>query len=203
MFVVTADQRHSQRIGDRVPEALATLNVRPRLPGLRRVFERTAGDEIQGVCDTPAAVTEVVVRLVRLASWRVGIGIGEVDHPQPRSTRAGSGPAFVAARKAVDAARRSPQHLAVVGGQPYGQADPAHDAESALWLTSSVLRRRSTEGWEVVDLLEAGRPQGEAAQILRISESAVSQRVARAGWAEERRGRELCTLHLGLADAHD
>jgi len=201
MFVVTADQRHSRRTGDLVPAALAALNTRPRVPGLRRAFERTAGDEIQGVCDDAAAVTELVLRLVRLGTWRVGIGVGAIDLPLPRSTRAGSGPAFVSARAAVDAARRSPQQLAVVGDRDYGQADPVRDAESALWLTSSVLRRRTTEGWEVVDLIAAGRSQVQAARTLGVSESAVSQRVARAGLAEERRGRELCELHLRLADA--
>jgi hypothetical protein len=200
VFVVTADQRRSRRVGDRVPAALDALNTRPRLQGLRRRFERTAGDEIQGVCEAADGVVTVVRRLVRLDGWRIGVGAGEVDRPLPRSTRAGSGAAFVAARRAVERARRSPQQVAVVGVRSYGHGDPARDAESALWLTCSVLRRRTEEGWEVVDLLDDGHSQVEIASKLGITESAVSQRVSRAGWLEERRGRELCVLHLGLAD---
>lgn len=200
MFVVTADQRRSRRVGDRVPAALDKLNTRPLPQGVRRRFERTAGDEIQGVCEAAEGVVTVIRRLVRSDGWRVGVGVGDIDRPLPRSTRAGSGAAFVAARRAVGLARRSPQHVAVVGARSYRHGDPARDAESALWLTCSVLRRRTEEGWEVVDLLAAGHSQVEVASMLGITESAVSQRVSRAGWLEERRGRELCVLHLGLAD---
>lgn len=204
MFVITADQRHSRRLGDLVPAALESLNTQPRRKGHVRAFERTAGDEIQGVLDSPAAVLDLVTLLVRTDAWRIGIGIGEVDRPLPRSTRAGRGSAFVAARAAVEAAHTSAQHLAVVSAhspRPYAEGDPARDAESALWLTSSVLRRRTPEGWQAVDLLQQGMTQREAARVLGVSESAVSQRVVRAGWAEEQRGRELCLLHLALVDA--
>ena len=184
-----------------MPEALELLNTKPRRKGHLRAFERTAGDEIQGVLESPAAVLAVVNLLVRAGAWRIGIGIGEVDRPLPRSTRAGRGPAFVVAREAVDAAHTSTQHLAVVSAHTYAEGDPARDAESALWLTSSVLRRRTAEGWQAVDLVREGLTQREAARILGVSESAISQRILRAGWVEEQRGHELCLLHLDLADA--
>lgn len=199
MFVITADQRRSRRHGDLVPQALDLLNAPLLRPGRVRRFERTAGDEIQGVVDSPPTVVDVVVQLVRTDAWRLGVGIGEADTPMPRSTRAASGPVFVSARLAVTAARSSPQHLAV-RGRTYAGSDPVRLAESALWLLSSVLRRRTPEGWEVVDLLQTGMSQREAATALAISESAVSQRVERAGWAEEQRGRELAVHHLLGAD---
>ena len=60
-FVLTVDQRGSRRSADRVPEALSALSGVPTV--LR--FERTAGDEFQGVLDDPAVVVDVVRRLIR------------------------------------------------------------------------------------------------------------------------------------------
>ncbi|OMQ15094.1 hypothetical protein A7K94_0211915, partial [Modestobacter sp. VKM Ac-2676] len=89
-FVVTVDQRASRRAPDRVPAALRAL---VGVPVVLR-FERTAGDEFQGLLDDPAAVVEVVRRLVREGDWSIGIGTGSVQWPLPASTRAGAGPAF-------------------------------------------------------------------------------------------------------------
>ncbi|MDP9407923.1 MAG: hypothetical protein M3P95_08660, partial [Actinomycetota bacterium] len=70
-YVLTVDQRASRRGPDRVPEALALLGggVAPVL-----AFERTAGDEFQGVLADPADVVDVVVRLVRHGGWSIGVG---------------------------------------------------------------------------------------------------------------------------------
>ncbi len=173
MFVVTADQQGSRTRGDRVPEALAAL-ARPGLPSLRRAFERTTGDEIQGVLGDAAGVVATVSRLTRLGGWRVGVGIGGVDEPLPPSTREGSGPAFVAARRAVERARRDALPVAIDAVGADGVR--AGDAETALLLLASVLGRRSVRGWEAIDLMDAGATGAEAAARLGISASAVSQR---------------------------
>src|SRR5689334_2614434 len=103
MFVVTADQRRSRTGEDQVPAVLDALSA---IPALRR-FERTAGDEIQGMPADAQAVVAVVVALVR-AGWWTGVGVGPVDRPLPRSARAGRGGAYVAARRAVDSAKSAP-----------------------------------------------------------------------------------------------
>ncbi len=81
---------------------------------LRR-FERTAGDEVQGVLSEARATIDVIVELLRTDTWYIGLGVGEVAQPLPRSTRAGSGDAFVFAREAVNRAKSSPHHVNVVG----------------------------------------------------------------------------------------
>ncbi len=58
MYVVTADQIASRADVDRVPPAL--LSLATLRPPPARGFERTAGDEIQGVSDTPEVVLDVV-----------------------------------------------------------------------------------------------------------------------------------------------
>ncbi|MBI4899293.1 MAG: hypothetical protein HY829_02315, partial [Actinobacteria bacterium] len=86
-FVVIADQVDSRTTSDRVPAALSVLSpVAQVLP-----YERTAGDEVQGLVGTGRAVVQSVVALTRLDGWRLGIGVGPVEEPLPESTRAARG----------------------------------------------------------------------------------------------------------------
>ncbi|MGY1839483.1 MULTISPECIES: hypothetical protein [unclassified Modestobacter] len=177
-FVVTVDQRASRRAPDRVPAALRVL---VGVPVVLR-FERTAGDEFQGLLDDPAAVVEVVRRLVREGDWSIGIGAGPVQRPLPASTRAGAGPAFVAARSAVEAAKRRPVRIAVRGPV----AETAADAQAVLTALAALLERRSDQAEEAVRLVEGGRTQAEAAGELGVSRQAVGQRLAAGLWEVER-----------------
>ncbi len=197
--MLTADQVGSRTADDGVPAALAALGDLDAA----LAFERTAGDEIQGLLDDPRAVVMAVTRLTRLGGWRIGLGVGTVDSPVPTSTRAARGPAYLAARAAIDTARTAPAELALalpkgVSGDAYGEVnDAAQDAEAALWLLRTVLARRSEEGWELMDLLEAGLTNARAAERLGISPSAVSQRLARALRTEIDRGTLLAARLLG------
>lgn len=197
VYVLTVDQRASRSSADVVPELLNTLNRRPRPSGLLRKFERTAGDEVQGVLSEARATIDVVVQLLRADQWYIGLGIGDVDEPLPRSTRAGSGAAFVNAREAVNRAKSSPHHVNVIGTDKR----VAERVETVLWLMASVLRRRSERGWAVADLLAEGLTRREIGVKLGISQSAVTQRAQAAGFAEEQRGRVLAAelLELGTA----
>ena len=192
-YVLTVDQRHSRRGQDRVDALLGWLADRP---GVVRGFERTAGDEVQGVMDEASAVVDLVLGLVRRGAWSIGIGAGPVDEPLPASTRAGSGPAFVLARKAVERAKSSPQLLAVEAPD----ADRAGSAQAALDLLASVVQRRSEPGWEAVDLISRGITQTEVAEALGITKQAVSQRLRAATWAPEVAGRDLAARMLAAAD---
>lgn len=186
VIVVTVDQRDSRRAPDLVPGAIAALAD----AALLRAFERTAGDEFQGVLDAPEALAPVLETLLRDDAWNIGLGAGPVDLPLPDHARAGRGPAYVRAREAVTAAKNSPWHLRVAG-----ETGTARDLESALWLWAALLGRRTEKGWEVTDLVDTGLSYDEAGRRLGISQSAVSQRAQAAGLVEGRRARELVT-HL-------
>jgi len=177
-FVLTIDQRGSRRSGDRVPGLLTTLSGVPTL--LR--FERTAGDEVQGVLDDPGIVVAVVRRIARAGGWSIGVGAGPVQTPLPGSTRAGAGPAFVSARHAVDAAKRRPVRVAVRGAV----TEPAADAQAVITALASLVERRSEQAWEAITLVESGRTQAEAAAELGITRQAVGQRLAAGLWEIER-----------------
>jgi hypothetical protein len=191
-FVLTIDQRASRRSPDRVGEVLRRLNpaVAAVLP-----FERTAGDEFQGVLADPELVVDVVLRLVREGGWSIGVGAGPVQTPLPSSTRAGAGPAFLSARRAVDAAKQRATRLAVRGAV----APDAADAQAVLSALAVVVERRSDQAWEAIELVAAGRTQAQAATELGISRQAVGQRLAAGLWELERDLRPTAVRLLGRA----
>ena len=197
MFVLTVDQRHSRRTTDRVEALLRDLAA--RRGDLVRAFERTAGDEVQGVVASPDVVVDLVLLLVRERAWCVGVGVGAVDGPLPASTRAGSGPAFVAARTAVTAAKSRSTCLAVVGADPGVQAG-ARRAQTALDLVAALLQRRTERGAEAASLARQGLNQLQVAARLGVSKQAVSQRLQAADWYLEAPGRELAAFLLSEAD---
>ncbi len=146
-LVLTVDQRDSRTSPDAVGPVLRMLADLPVL----LPFQRTAGDEFQGVLDDPAALPHALEILLRDGRWHVGLGLGEVETPLPEETREARGPAFVAAREAVSTTRNAPWGLRVVGESPL-----ARHLESACWLWGAVLGRRTAKGWEVADLVDEG-----------------------------------------------
>jgi len=178
-YVLTVDQRASRRGPDRVADVLERLNG--DVPTVL-AFERTAGDEFQGVLAEPGTVVDVVLRLVRLGGWSIGVGAGPVQTPLPQSTRAGAGAAFLSARRAVDAAKQRPARLAVRGAVPA----EAGDAQAVLSALAVVVERRSDQAWEAIALVDGGQTQAEAAIELGISRQAVGQRLAAGLWDLER-----------------
>ncbi len=186
VVVLTVDQDGSREGTDQVPAVLDVLAPVPtRLP-----FERTVGDEFQGVLDDPSGVVAALEQLLRAGNWNIGIGIGAVETPLAEHARAGRGPAYLAARDAVTAAKSSPWHVRAVAGDG-GDREGARALESAVWLWAALLGRRTSRGWEVADLVDEGLTYDDTASRLGITQSAVSQRAAAAGIAEGRRAREL------------
>jgi DNA-directed RNA polymerase specialized sigma24 family protein len=118
-----------------------------------------------------------------------------VQTPLPDSTRAGSGPAFLAARRAVDAAKQRPLRLAVRGAVP----PEAADAQAVLSALAALVERRSEQAWEAIALVDQGRTQSEAATVLGVSRQAVGQRLAAGLWELERELRPTATRLLARA----
>lgn len=182
MYVMTVDQRRSSTEPDAVPDVLALLAAAKPL----RAFERTAGDEVQGLLDDPESIVALTMALARTGTWSIGVGVGDVQTPLADSVRANRGEAFIAARRAVDRAKSSPAHLAVEG---------AVHAETALLQLLKLIRGRSHEGWEAIEAMATATTQKQAAAALGISPQAMNRRLHVAGWVEEQRGRELAA-HL-------
>ncbi|MGD9959739.1 transposase [Nocardioides sp.] len=183
LVVLTVDQRASRTRPDLVPATVEALSTLPTL----RAFERTAGDEIQGVIDDPDVVVAALALLLRGAEWNIGIGIGPVETPLPPQARAGRGAAYLQAREAVNRAKTVPAHVSVVGVDGYR----AEQLETVLWLWADLLQRRSARGWEVADLIAEGISHAEAGARLGVTQSAVSQRARTAGVVEGDRAARL------------
>jgi hypothetical protein len=191
--VLTLDQRGSRAGADAVPTLLEALTPSslPTVPLL--VFQRTVGDEVQGVTGDATTLVEVVARALRAQAWNIGIGFGAIEAPLPAETRAGRGPAYLHAREAVTRAKSAPHRIVVVGG--VGD-DRAEHLETVLGLWAGLLERRTARGWQVHDLLAQGLSYSATGERLGISQSAVSQRAQAAGLTDEHRARALA-VHLG------
>ncbi|WP_341952178.1 DNA-binding protein [Salinibacterium sp. TMP30] len=181
MFVITADQRNSRRSTDAVAEALTLLNEERR-DDLALAAERTAGDEVQMLLNSAHAALEIALELTRTGQWSVGIGIGNVPTPYGATVRATSGPAFIAARTAIERAKKSPAKCSV-------ESDPsselARDIDPLLELLILMRNRRTDNGWQLYDLLDTGITQADAAEKLGISPQSASQRALVAGLRTE------------------
>ncbi|HEX5994202.1 MAG TPA: hypothetical protein VFY84_03565 [Jiangellales bacterium] len=194
---MTVDQRGSQRGEDLIEDLLGRLADALPAAAIVRPFERTAGDELQGLLAGADHAVRTALNLVRDGSWSVGLGLGPVREPIPVSVRSATGPAFVHAREAVLRAKSSPRHVAICG--PDSQA--AGDAEALLALLAAIVQRRSRLGWEVADLVATGITQQEAAARLGVSPQAVSQRLHTGLWQEQRRAEPVAARLLEAADS--
>ena len=225
MFAITADQKASRRDVDRAgsvrDDLAAHYDGRLVLP-----VDRTSGDEVQALVADAATALDMVLRLTRAGRWSVGLGIGDVRTPLPRATREASGPAFIAARDAVTAAKRSPTRFALAvepspGGHraPVGDAEDGHrppadaargplpgaaEVEALITLLLLTRDRRTPQGWDVVDRMADGGTQRDVAAALGITPQAVSTRLRISGWRAERAavpGLEVLLTHLDFGAA--
>ncbi|QEO13260.1 DNA-binding protein [Agromyces intestinalis] len=183
MFVITADQIGSRRSFDQASELIDRLES-IRGDDLTLPADQTAGDEVQLLTASAAAALDLVLEAARDGRWSVGLGVGEVRTPLPDAARKASGPAFIAARDAVEAAKRADGRVALRSGAPDASGRAGH-VEALLRLLVLLRARRSDAGWEVVDLAREGRPQKEIAALLDVSPAAVSARLKAALWRAE------------------
>ncbi|MHA7986941.1 DNA-binding protein [Rathayibacter sp. CAU 1779] len=179
MFVITADQVDSRHRSDIVEETQRGLQ-HEFAEHLELAVDRNAGDEVQALTADAGAALGIVLALDRGSAWSIGVGCGGIREPLPSSVRAATGPAFFAAREAVDAAKKRATRFAVRSGAG-AAAGQASDVEAMIDLLLTVRGRRSAAGWELYDLLADGMTQRDAAARLGISEPAVSSRARAAG----------------------
>ncbi|BAK34500.1 hypothetical protein MLP_14860 [Microlunatus phosphovorus NM-1] len=194
-YVMTVDQISSRQRRDAVPAAITAMAT--RFPHAKTT--RTVGDEFQAlfVAD-PMSVVDAILMLMREGSWHVGIGIGPVEEPVPDDLRAARGPAFLAARQAVEEAKERSNHLQLVATPP--AAEEGVDAEVLLELLLTLRARRSDAGWAAAELADAGLTQAAIGTELGISRQAVNQRLQAAQWALDARSRPVAARLLARTE---
>lgn len=195
MFALTIDQHRSRAGDDLVPGLLAALaDVPAVLP-----FERTVGDEVQGLLDAPEAVVEALRTVLRDGNWSIGLGIGPVETPLPGSVREARGPALLVARDAVDRAKGAGEVRLAVGSA----SDPvgAGDVEAVARLVGTLIGRRTDTQWATIDAVDAAPTQRAAAEALGVSPQNVSQTLTASAIAAERAGYPVLVRLLERVEA--
>jgi hypothetical protein len=189
--VITLDQRRSSEVPDLVPDLVRDLNE-IAADDLLMPFQRTIGDECQGVLGSHDKVAEVVARAAIASDWWIGVGVGEVDRIA-LDTREVSGSAFSRARVMVEDAKRRtrresghprrPWPVRVDGPEP----DTNRMLEACLAAIHMIVSMRSDREQQVAGMLELGEhDQQDIAERLGISQPAVSKAIDRSHWDEQR-----------------
>jgi len=172
MFVITADQVNSRELPDAVSATIAQL-ASEFGDSLTLPPDRSAGDEVQLLVADAAVALRSILLLTRAKRWSVGLGVGSIREPLGTSIRESTGPAFIAARTAVERAKSKPTRFAL---ETEAGGTPARDTEAILDLLLLLRGRRTEEGWELYDLLAHGMTQAKAAATLGITPQAASAR---------------------------
>lgn len=199
MFVITADQVGSRRDTDRTGALVAELTER-FAPHLLLPVDQTAGDEVQLVTDEAETALAIVLDTTRSGRWSVGLGVGDIRRPLPDAARKATGSAFIAARKAVGAAKRADGKFALRAAEITTTINAA-DVEPLVRLLVLLRERRTDPGWEVVELMHEGNQQKDAAAALDISAAAVSARLKAAMWRPETEAKPALVRLLRELDA--
>jgi hypothetical protein len=192
-IVLIADQVASSSRPDLVASASRALNRR-HADGLELPFVRTAGDEMQAVLRSPVPLAALAAELLDDRAWHLGIGLGTVER-YGASSRDSAGPAFQAARLAIEAAKhdRSSPGPVAVRGEP---EQLAAWMQAALGARDFIRSRRTPRQREIIAAV-AGAPSAKAAaERLGITPQTISRALAVAGHEPER---QLAALIDGLA----
>lgn len=174
MFVLTMDRRRSR--------SLAHDDIGSTMEDLQSTYEgalasrvaRFAGDELQLATRDASTAISILLRSTRDGAWSVGLGIGAAtlaDDPA-----AANGPAFFAARTAVETAKKARSRAAIAVEHDTAAFPSVADASAMLDAVITIRDRRSPAGWEVYDLLADLGTQRAVAEHLGITDSAVSAR---------------------------
>jgi hypothetical protein len=189
-IVVVIDQK-SSRARSTVPiqRLLESLDSDRRLD-IR--WERTMGDELQALLERPRVLPFVIEAGIRHDAW-IGIGIGEIEE-RGRNVLESTGTAFLHARQAVEDAKKVPW-----GCTAAGVTDWCSILDQSLALYGTLLRQRTLEGWEVVDLRDNRHSAIEVAASLAVTPQAVTKRLRAAQYRAALKGRDLIAALASLA----
>lgn len=186
--VITADivdSRHlASGILNTIPEKLATLNqeLNPLIPAA--LF---SGDEIQMVFAGKIELCSAILKLGMIfqpMKLRSGIGHGAVNTPIPNSISEARGPAFIAARRALETAKQQGYIAWITQELPVVSVcdDQFVKQVNAIFLTLSALTQRwNTKTWRRFALYYRERSIQKVAIVEQVSPEAINKSLHTAG----------------------
>ncbi|APZ09681.1 MAG: hypothetical protein SOH99_14800 [Acidipropionibacterium acidipropionici] len=195
-WALTVDQRRSRMSEDLVPALQRVLAELPvlddtgatpaRPPRWDLPAERTAGDEVQAFTTDPGTLVAAVWAVCGQKLWWCGVGLGAVRTPLPGSTREAAGSAYIAARVAVEEAKKAINGVSVEVAEA-----PAPRLVQVLDVLAEVVGSLTSAELDVCDLYDRGMARPAIAGRLGISAPAVSKRLTTRRWEFLRRTRAL------------
>lgn len=173
-----------------VSQLVASLNVHPGAVGPDyAAFEAVGDRQVQGFLSSADETVGFILSVARSATWGVHLALlGPSD-----------GGRRVDIESAVQSVRTSGQRsLTAPGGvivefvrdrRVLGakHAPELGPIESTLQLLCAIERRRSEEGQEAGLMINGGKSQAQTAQLLGVSQQAVSARLRAGYWYESRK----------------
>jgi hypothetical protein len=162
-------------------------------------FTITRGDEWEGLV-LPAAAPQFLPELIwkielmrRTLPLRLGIGFGAIDTELLPEAGQNDGPAFHAARRAIENAAEKK----IPGGVFQGFGAKQDQVLNGLSMLLHTLRQRwSPQQREVIHLLRRGMRQVEVASALERSRQAVSTQTRAAAWPAYSAGENALRIAL-------
>ncbi|GAA4472648.1 hypothetical protein GCM10023190_03450 [Enteractinococcus fodinae] len=176
-----------------VNQLVASLNDHPdavggEVAGFKAIGQR----QVQGCLWSADEAVGFILSAARSAIWGVHLGLlsasknvdveGDSELGRVLEQASISGPRALRAPGGVNVELL--RHGNLVGPK---QAPEVGPVESTLQLLCAIERRRSDEGQEAGLMINAGQSQSKAAQLLGVSQQAVSSRLQAGYWYESRK----------------
>jgi len=150
---------------------------------IRLPYAVTAGDEFQTISTDPARIPEVILDLrsrLQPLQLRIGIGIGAGPARIQAPVNRLGGPAFVFARKALEAVKANSEFKFEVLTS-FRSRNRAFDSTANLiyGLHDTLVLRITKKQWETIRAIRTRRPLESAAKALHLDASTVSRNLRR------------------------
>lgn len=191
VIAVTIDQRREKTSDivkkDWIDDLQSLLNHNPKIaPTLIRKFQRTAGDETQGLIKNPASLVEILtLTQEHPKEWWIGIGVGHLERLE-KTVNASDGKALRLARQAVNKAKKNRKDWGF-----YVFGEEAGVIEAVMLLLYGNIRHRSSEQWKYTQLSQSGMTATMIAKRSQKTQQTVSKLLQKANSEAESKARIL------------
>jgi DNA-binding XRE family transcriptional regulator len=178
-----------------IDQLVTSLNVHPdAVGGDVSAFKAIGQRQVQGCLGSADETVGFILSAARSATWGVHLALVEAQGESWTSSADGicdrqlQEHALTSGKRSLHAPGGVTVELAREGSfYRTNQAPELGPIESTLQLLCAIERRRSEEGQEAGLMINAGRSQTQAAQLLGVSQQAVSARLQAGYWYESRK----------------
>lgn len=172
---------------EKLEDILATINF-DYGKFIESKFLITVGDEFQGLLKPSAPIYKMICRIVESlypVQVRFGLGLGGITTPVREVALGMDGPAFYAAREALDIAYGKKEHAIVFKSELNSMSKDTEEAVNVILGSLAVIRTLWPESfWEILPYLRAQKTQKEVASIIGTTQPYISKLIKKACWKE-------------------